>query len=125
MLAAADDAVADRPLGHTGADGGDDAGVLVAADRVGRAPALEDEVEVAAADAAVADFDEDLPLAHGGHREVFDVDDTGPPVDGRGHHLGQRRHVVASTRSGRYPGCSVSHSDARRIDASFCLLMNR
>src|SRR3954466_6335617 len=34
-----------------------------------------------------------------------------------------RRQVLAA-RSARYSGCSVSQSDSRRMDNSFCLLMN-
>lgn len=55
----------------------------------------------------------------------------GPPVphndliaDGTGTGpRGGSSAAYASTRSGRYPGCSVSHAEARRIESSLLLLL--
>ena len=58
-------------------------------------------------------------------KSIADTPDAGT---GDGRHGGREAHAVASvsrsTRSGRYSGWLVSHSDVRRIDSSFFLLMN-
>ena len=115
------DRLAHRPPGDLGADGGDGAGVLVALDGVGRAPALQHHVQVAAAHAAMGHLEQDVvgPEVRG-----VDVDHLQDPllaVDGGGHGGGEGHR---DTRSGRYSGWSVSHCDAARMVSSFFLLMN-
>ena len=60
--------------GDGGADGGDVPDPLVALPAPGRAPALEDHVQVAAADAAEVDRDEHVVGADGGHGDLLDVE---------------------------------------------------
>ena len=86
----ADDGVADLPVGHRGADRDDRARVLVAVDRVRPAPALEHEVDVRAADPAVADLEEDVVRADLGDRVLLDLDPPITLVDRGPHGLGQR-----------------------------------
>ena len=110
-------------------DRDDDAAPLVAADRAAPSPTVEDHVQVAAAHAAMTDLDQHVGRADVGHRHLFD-DELVLAAQHRRLHLLRKRHagVLArfadSTRSGRYSGCSVSHSDARCIDCSLFLLMN-
>ena len=61
------------------------AGELVPADRVRRAPPVDEHVEVAAAHAAVAHLEEDVVGAELRDRPLLDDDVARPPVDGRAH----------------------------------------
>ncbi len=54
-------------------------------------------MDVRAADAAVADLDEDLGRAGVRHRAVLDGHLTGGPVDGHRHHLGEAAHADAAS----------------------------
>ena len=84
----ADNGVAHVPARDPRAQGGDVTGVLVAADRAGPAPALDHEVEVAAAHAAVADLDEHLAGPGLGNGPGLERDGVRAPVHGHGHGVG-------------------------------------
>jgi hypothetical protein len=88
----ADDGVAHGPHTHLGAEVDHPPGVLVAADGSRPAPAVEDEVEVAAAHAAVADLDEHVPRPGLRHRPLLDLEATGAAEDGSGHRCRQHGH---------------------------------
>jgi hypothetical protein len=60
-----------------GAHVGDHAGPLVTRDRPDLAPALEHEVEVAAADAAAVDLDEHVVRTELRYRHVLDLEHAG------------------------------------------------
>ncbi len=65
----------------------------MALDGAGLAPAFEDEVDVAAADAAVADLEEDVVGSDLGDRPFLDVELALLAVDGDAHGVGNRGHV--------------------------------
>ena len=84
----ADDPVADRPAGHVGAERGDRARELVALDHAGAAAPLDEEVQVGAADPAVADLEQQLARPGLGRGPVLDGDVAQPHEHGRGHGVG-------------------------------------
>src|SRR5437868_3541976 len=91
----AHDVIADRPRVHLVADRNDDPTPLVTFDRALASPAVEDHVQIAAAHAAVAHFDQHLARPDGGDRNVFDLELALGLVDD-GRHGGREAHAVAS-----------------------------
>ena len=67
---------------------GDQAGLI--------APALEDDVDVRAADPAVVDLDQDLTRPGPGNRPLLDHHLARPLVDRSRHRLGQNTHIPTS-----------------------------
>jgi hypothetical protein len=92
---AADDLVTDLPAGHGVTDRGDPARVLVALDRAGLTPSLDHEVQVAAADAAVADREQHVVRVERRDRPLLDRHVELPVVDRRAHRLRNRRHALS------------------------------
>ena len=95
-------------------------------------PAIEHEVQIAAAHAAMTHLDEHVARADLRHADLLD-DEVVLAVQHGGEHLVRQRHVDApaaldslsfSMRSDRYSGWSASQADARCIDCSLFLLMN-
>ena len=82
---AAHDGAADVPTLDAGTDGRHPARPLVPADASGLAPSFENHVEIAPADAAVADLDEHLAGPGIGHGPLFHLDLTLAPVHRGGH----------------------------------------
>ena len=81
----ADDLVARQPRRDVLTHRDHSARELVPADRVRRAPPVDEHVEVAAAHAAVAHLEQDVVGAELRDRPLLDDDVARPPVDGRAH----------------------------------------
>jgi hypothetical protein len=99
---ALDNGVADLPAHHTLTQGGNGTSELVARHQSGLAgPALEQQVDVRAADAAVVHLYQDLAGPGSGHRSLLDHHLTGPLIDRGRHHLGQIDHDCTSRDGAR------------------------
>ena len=92
---AADDLVARSPTGDPGTDRRDHAGPLVALDPARGAPALEDHVDVRAADPAVAHLDEHLARLGRRDRALLDHDLARSGVDRTRHRGGNLAHALS------------------------------
>ena len=101
----ADDVVANLPLGDGVAHRDDAPRVLVTLDGAGAAPPLQDKVDVAAADPAVAHLEEHVVGPDRRDGSLLDVDLLSAAVDGDPHRVGWRAHAPTPWRADRSAPC--------------------